>query len=186
MLILSIVGNYMKNWYILYHHERRFASVMQSLDRLVRYEVEYYMPLKECFVPRKDRKCLRQAQPKPLFPCYMFVCFDPEVVHTTDISAIDGAIGFVRFGSEPFKIHEDIIEELKYWPPEMLTTDNGDIELRNSPEFFLEQIHRLNFLSAKKLRGKINRILKIPDGHLRFMALIELSGVNQSNSRLTA
>ncbi|WP_445497826.1 hypothetical protein [Photorhabdus sp. SF281] len=35
--------------------------------------VECYMPVRECFVPRPDRKSLRRAKPKALFPCYMFV-----------------------------------------------------------------------------------------------------------------
>ncbi|WP_207626892.1 transcription termination/antitermination NusG family protein [Photorhabdus stackebrandtii] len=43
----------MKSWYILYHHERRFPSIMNTLSR---EGVECYMPVRECFVSRPDRK----------------------------------------------------------------------------------------------------------------------------------
>ncbi len=38
---------------------------------------------------------------EPLFPNYLFVEFDPEVIHTTTISATRGVSHFVRFGTSP-------------------------------------------------------------------------------------
>jgi len=166
-----IIGNYMKCWYILYHHERRFPSVMKALFR---EKVEYYMPVKECYAPRSDRRGFRSTAPKALFPCYMFVFFDPEAIHTSKISAIDGAIGFVRFGGYPCKVPTGIFVELKLWCPEMLTTYDGTIELRNPPDVLSENIHRLSFLPENKLKSRINEISKIHDGSLRLTALLKL------------
>lgn len=38
---------------------------------------------------------------EPLFPNYLFIEFDPEVIHTTTISATRGVNNFVRFGALP-------------------------------------------------------------------------------------
>lgn len=43
----------------------------------------------------------RTTVSEPLFPNYMFVEFDPEVIHTTTINATRGVSHFVRFGATP-------------------------------------------------------------------------------------
>ncbi|WP_071992920.1 transcription termination/antitermination NusG family protein [Photorhabdus khanii] len=171
----------MKSWYILYHHERRSPSIMNTLSR---EGVECYMPVRECFVPRPDRKSLRRAKPKALFPCYMFVFFNPEDIHTTKISAIDGAIGFVRFGSYPCKVPESIIAELKLCRPEMLSANNKCLEFRNPPDILSENIHLLSSVLAGKLKREIRKVIEIPDGHLRLMALFDLIGISEQHTRL--
>ncbi len=41
----------------------------------------------------------RTSVSEPLFPNYLFVEFDPEVIHTTTINATRGGVShFVRFG----------------------------------------------------------------------------------------
>ncbi|WP_312771008.1 transcription/translation regulatory transformer protein RfaH, partial [Enterobacter soli] len=57
-----------------------------------------------------------------LFPNYLFVEFDPEVIHTTTISATRGVSHFVRFGAHPATVPSTVIHQLSvYQQPEDIT-----------------------------------------------------------------
>ncbi len=55
----------------------------------------------------------RTTVSEPLFPNYLFVEFDPEVIHTTTISATRGVSHFVRFGAMPATVPYEVIEALR-------------------------------------------------------------------------
>ncbi|MCL6393982.1 transcription/translation regulatory transformer protein RfaH, partial [Pectobacterium atrosepticum] len=54
----------------------------------------------------------------PLFPNYLFVEFDPEVIHTTTINATRGVSHFVRFGAHPAIVPSSVIHQLSIYKPE--------------------------------------------------------------------
>ena len=59
---------------------------------------------------------------EPLFPNYLFVEFDPEVIHTTTISATRGVSHFVRFGTSPATVPSTVIHQLSiYKQPDDIT-----------------------------------------------------------------
>lgn len=154
----------MKSWYLLYHHERRFPSIIKWLNKV---GLEHFMPMKEYFVARSDRTCLRKAQPKPLFPCYMFVSFDPEVTHTTKISAINGAICFVKSGGLPHLINEDIINELQSYPFELININSEIFETRNAPPALFNRMKSIYEQEDKHVRvSELMALLDIYDHHL--------------------
>lgn len=64
----------------------------------------------------------RTTVSEPLFPNYLFVEFDPEVIHTTTISATRGVSHFVRFGAHPARVPSSVIHQLSvYQQPEDIT-----------------------------------------------------------------
>lgn len=58
---------------------------------------------------------------EPLFPNYLFIEFDPEVIHTTTISATRGVNNFVRFGALPAIVPSAVIHQLSIYKPEGIT-----------------------------------------------------------------
>ena len=86
----------MRSWYVLVHN----SACYQSLTRLIQnLDVEVYLPCRVTLRKRKDRPSSVRRE-LPLFPGYLLLNFDPNVTHTTDITALNGAHGFVRFGGE--------------------------------------------------------------------------------------
>lgn len=59
----------------------------------------------------------RTAVSEPLFPNYLFVEFDPEVIHTTTINATRGVSHFVRFGASPAIVPSAVIHQLSVYKP---------------------------------------------------------------------
>lgn len=60
----------------------------------------------------------RTSVSEPLFPNYLFVEFDPEVIHTTTINATRGVSHFVRFGAHPAIVPSSVIHQLSIYKPE--------------------------------------------------------------------
>lgn len=67
--------------------------------------------------PRKIVRGKRTAVSEPLFPNYLFVEFDPEVIHTTTINATRGVSHFVRFGASPAIVPSAVIHQLSVYKP---------------------------------------------------------------------
>lgn len=59
----------------------------------------------------------RTAVSEPLFPNYLFVEFDPEVIHATTINATRGVSHFVRFGASPAIVPSAVIHQLSVYKP---------------------------------------------------------------------
>ena len=69
-----------------------------SPEHLERQSVNCLMPT---IALEKIIRGKRTMVSEPLFPNYLFIEFDPEVIHTTTISATRGVNNFVRFGALP-------------------------------------------------------------------------------------
>lgn len=48
-----------------------------------------------------------------MFPNYLFIQFDPEVIHTTTINSTRGVNAFVRFGRYPVTVPQEVIDTLQ-------------------------------------------------------------------------
>lgn len=119
----------MPSWYVLMHN----SAVLKSLTALIeRLGVEVYCPVRFTSHKRKDRPSCRERE-TALFPGYLLLRFDPEVTHTTDITAFSGAHGFVQFGGRTYVLQDSIVEALKAAP--LLRSDRALdwIEYRNLP-----------------------------------------------------
>lgn len=100
----------MAGWYLLYCKRGQIARAQEHLQR----------QNVTCFVPMIETEKLVRAKVKrvaePLFPNYLFLKFDPEIIHTTTISATRGVSHFVRFGSTLARVPEQVVTALQNSP----------------------------------------------------------------------
>lgn len=129
----------MRSWYLFRY---KVNSHDRLIDELSRLDVEPYAPTYIELRPRLDRPSFRKKE-LLLFPGYLFLRFDPEVVHTSVISDIPGGAGFVTFGSGPCTVPDSLIVGLRH--ALLLRTDSTvrSIEFRNIPEALIEQLHSI-------------------------------------------
>ncbi|PHM73344.1 transcription/translation regulatory transformer protein RfaH [Xenorhabdus kozodoii] len=96
----------MGNWYLLYCKRGQISRAIENLER---QDVI-------CLTPTaKIEKIIRGKRTtviEPLFPNYLFVHFDPEVIHTTTVNSTRGVNYFVRFSTYPAIIPQTLIDEL--------------------------------------------------------------------------
>ncbi|HBW8140851.1 TPA: transcription/translation regulatory transformer protein RfaH [Klebsiella pneumoniae] len=85
----------MQAWYLLYCKRGQLQRAQEHLER---QSVNCLMPT---IALEKIIRGKRTMVSEPLFPNYLFIEFDPEVIHTTTISATRGVNNFVRFGDKP-------------------------------------------------------------------------------------
>ncbi len=85
----------MQAWYLLYCKRGQLQRAQEHLER---QSVNCLTPV---ITLEKMQRGKRTTVSEPLFPNYLFVEFDPEVIHTTTISATRGVSHFVRFGAHP-------------------------------------------------------------------------------------
>ncbi|WP_456293251.1 transcription termination/antitermination NusG family protein [Pseudomonas sp. AK106] len=85
------------NWYVLIHDSNYHRSLVERISSL---GVEVYSPVRTTLTPRKNRPSSQRYE-VILLPGYLMLNFDPEEIHTTQITAFNGAYGFVKFGNRP-------------------------------------------------------------------------------------
>lgn len=105
----------MRAWYLLYCKRGQLQRAQEHLERQAVH----------CLTPvitlEKILRGKRTMVSEPLFPNYLFVEFDPEVIHTTTINATRGVSHFVRFGAHPAMVPDAVIHQLADYPPEGIT-----------------------------------------------------------------
>lgn len=117
----------MFRWYVITHNLHAFQMV---IDRCKVLGVEIYSPTKIELKKRRDCNGVRATETQ-LFPGYLFVRIDPEIVHTSTVSDIPGVKGFVQFGNQISTVSASLIEALKH--SLLLQTDQKvtSLEYRN-------------------------------------------------------
>jgi transcriptional antiterminator RfaH len=105
----------MQAWYLLYCKR---GQLMRAQEHLERQAVNCLTPM---ITLEKIVRGKRTSVSEPLFPNYLFVEFDPEVIHTTTINATRGVSHFVRFGTQPAIVPSTVIHQLSVYKPEGIT-----------------------------------------------------------------
>ncbi|MTH47628.1 transcription/translation regulatory transformer protein RfaH [Intestinirhabdus alba] len=145
----------MQAWYLLYCKRGQLQRAQEHLER------QAVNCLTPTIVLEKMVRGKRTAVSEPLFPNYLFVEFDPEVIHTTTISATRGVSHFVRFGAWPAVVPSSVIHQLSIYKPDGVvdpqTPYPGDTVLITEGAF-------------EGLRA----IFTEPDGEARSMLLLNL------------
>lgn len=101
----------MQSWYLLYCKRGQLQRAQEHLERQA---VNCLAPM---ITLEKMVRGKRTAVSEPLFPNYLFVEFDPEVIHTTTINATRGVSHFVRFGASPAIVPSAVIHQLSVYKP---------------------------------------------------------------------
>ena len=105
----------MQAWYLLYCKRGQLQRAQEHLERQA---VNCLTPM---ITLEKMVRGKRTTVNEPLFPNYLFVEFDPEVIHTTTINATRGVSHFVRFGIHPATVPFSVIHQLSIYQPEDIT-----------------------------------------------------------------
>lgn len=96
----------MEKWYLLYCKR---DQVLRAIEHLERQGVSAHNPT------YKTEKMVRNRHKtvmEPLFPNYLFVKFDYEVIHFSTIRSTRGVSHFVRFGQNPVVVPNEVIATL--------------------------------------------------------------------------
>ncbi len=140
-------------WHVLYVKSCQEKKVYQLL---LENQLEAFLPLVKTIRKWSDRK---KVIIKPLFNSYVFVKINSAKDFNTTLS-IDGACGYIRFGTEYALVKEYEISKIK------LFTNSHDIYDIDTSGCSLEvgEIRKINFGSLSGLECeilKVNRINKI-------------------------
>ncbi|MCC8379522.1 MULTISPECIES: transcription/translation regulatory transformer protein RfaH [Xenorhabdus] len=96
----------MGNWYLLYCKRGQISRAVENLER---QDVICLTPTAKI---EKIIRGRRTTVTEPLFPNYLFVNFDPEVIHTTTVNSTRGVNHFIRFSTYPAVVPQQLIDEL--------------------------------------------------------------------------
>lgn len=145
----------MQSWYLLYCKRGQLQRAQEHLERQA---VNCLTPM---ITLEKIVRGKRTTVSEPLFPNYMFVEFDPEVIHTTTINATRGVSHFVSFGATPATVPSPVIHQLSIYKPEGIvdpqTPQPGDSVIITEGAF-----------------EGLKAIFTEPDGEARSMLLLNL------------
>jgi transcriptional antiterminator RfaH len=129
----------MGNWYLACHkagkHNAFKAQMFLSQPKI---DVIVFIPQICSYRPRADRPGQFKKLIEPLFPGYMFIYFDPEITHTSEISTCPGVSHLVRFADTIKPLHDSIVEEIMKLPvcvhsPIIKERKNKNLECKNKP-----------------------------------------------------
>lgn len=150
----------MNLWYLLYCNKQ---DVEKITIRASTVGVRTFCPRYTRISPRTDCNAVR-VEEKILFPNYLFVSFDIEQIHTSEIASIPGVIGFVRFGAAICTVPQKIITALECSLLISLNKDDNTIECRNIPGALLEKIREISFIrSISQRQIEFTRLLQSPE-----------------------
>ncbi|HDT4319722.1 TPA: antitermination protein NusG [Klebsiella aerogenes] len=157
----------MENWYLACHKAGRHnAYKAQMFLSQPQINATTFIPLMCLLRPRADRPGKQKRLIEPLFPGYMFIYFDPEVIPVSKIANCPGVSYLVRFADIIVPIHDKFVEEIMSLPvctyaPVAKIKNAGTI---NNARFTDEQ-HK-----------DIIRMTSVADGQERSALLYELTG----------
>ncbi|HFS8203554.1 transcription termination/antitermination NusG family protein [Serratia sp. CY68758] len=105
----------MEGWYLAALKPGK-DNIFKAQMMLERRNIMAFSPLMFSFRPRADRPGQQKKVIEPLFPGYMFICFDPEIFHSSKVESCPGISHLVRFAGAITPIREAAIEEVMELP----------------------------------------------------------------------
>jgi transcriptional antiterminator RfaH len=134
----------MNAWYVLYCNNNEIDKIARRVSGL---KVGVFCPRYIKITPRKDCHAIRKEE-KILFPNYLFLYFDVNITHTSAITSIPGAHGFVRFGTTPCTVPDSIIIAIDCAKRLALNPTEDAIECRNIRRELLEEIQKISQIKS--------------------------------------
>ena len=146
------------HWYLIYTKPRQEKCALQNLEQ------QGY----QCYLPLLPKEKLRQGavalSEEPLFPRYLFIKLAQDFMAKSwsPIRSTKGVSRLVRFGAEPARIDDALVDLLRAHEASVLT----------EPERLFNPGERVQ-LTEGPFAG-IEGIYQMADGDRRVMVLIEL------------
>ncbi|RKT89522.1 transcriptional antiterminator RfaH [Rahnella aquatilis] len=103
----------MEHWYVA---QTQYAQEKRAQQHLDNQGVTCFLPLytAQVITPMLlGSPQIKTVSPQALFPGYIFVRFDPEVIHTTTIKSTRGVSSLISFGGMPSVVPDEVVERLK-------------------------------------------------------------------------
>ncbi|WP_413110611.1 transcription/translation regulatory transformer protein RfaH [Thaumasiovibrio sp. DFM-14] len=150
----------MNPWYLLYCKRSEQERALVNLNR---QGVNCYYPT---VTIEKLRRGKRVEVVEPLFPCYMFVSFDPEAVSFTSVRSSRGVADFVRFGGYPQQVSEEVVFAI-------MEAENAEKNSEKLSE--MPQAGEAFVLEHGQFKG-YDAIYKEPDGEKRSIMFVTMMG----------
>lgn len=147
----------MKNWHLLYCKR---GQIPRAIEHLERQQVACFTPM---VTIEKLLRGKRTTVTEPLFPNYLFIQFDPEVIHTTTINSTRGVSTFVRFGQYPVHVSQDVIDALQI--PQLSPITYSEENVPHSGD---------SVLITEGIFQGIQAIYQEPDGEKRSVLLLKI------------
>lgn len=97
------------NWYLACHKTGK-QNALKAQMFLSQIGVTTFIPQMCYHEPRTDRPEAFKKKIEPLFPGYLFLCFDYNEVHTSKIERCPGMSYLVRFGDVIQPIHDSTVD----------------------------------------------------------------------------
>lgn len=98
-------------WYLACHKTGKHNAFKLQMF-LARMNVDVFIPQSYCYRSRADRPGHFRSIIEPLFPGYIFLNFDPKIIHTSKISSCPGFGFFIRFGGLIKPINSSIVDDI--------------------------------------------------------------------------
>ncbi|PKE27618.1 transcription/translation regulatory transformer protein RfaH [Rahnella sp. AA] len=98
----------MEHWYVA---QTQYAQEKRAQQHLGNQGVTCFLPLYTAQVLSSGQ--IKAVTPQALFPGYLFVRFDPEIIHTTTIKSTRGVSSLISFGGLPSAVPDAVVERLK-------------------------------------------------------------------------
>lgn len=98
----------MEHWYVA---QTQFAQEKRAQQHLQNQGVDCFLPLYTAQVMKNG--AVKPVTAQALFPGYLFVHFDPEVIHTTTIKGTRGISTLVSFGGLPSPLPDEVVMNLR-------------------------------------------------------------------------
>lgn len=105
----------MEQWYLACYKPGK-DNIYKAQMALSRINTEAFCPQLRTKRPRADRPGQFRQVIEPLFPGYLFVAFDPEIIHSTRIEECPGINYLVRSAGQIAPIRTVVVEQLMCLP----------------------------------------------------------------------
>ena len=99
--------NLEKKWFIAQIKPNSYKSAIQNLER---QGFETFLPKIEKTQRQKNKFIVNNVY---VFPGYIFVCFDPDIISWTKINSTYGVLKVLAFNKKPSEIPSDLVAQLK-------------------------------------------------------------------------
>lgn len=150
----------MNLWYLLYCKSQDVEKIDRRVSKL---GVVPFFPQYVKVTKRKDCNAVRMEE-KPLFPNYLFLSFDINKIHTSDVTSIPGAVGFVRFGSDPCIVPDKVITAIRCARLLSINQTEDAIDCRNVSPTLLHKIQQITFVKSTEIRQvMLSKLLEYAD-----------------------
>ncbi|HCM1965453.1 TPA: hypothetical protein N3A49_005088 [Salmonella enterica subsp. salamae serovar 56:l,v:z39] len=101
----------MKTWYLVLLKPGK-GNALKAKEKLESMGVITFYPLLHRKQMRKDKRNTMRTVSQPLFPGYMFLCFDNSDNFFPKVEYCEGVICFVRFGNGPAIIRDSVMQNI--------------------------------------------------------------------------